>query len=770
MNGATPKNVFEYIRAAAKLRLQLEPWRRDQRFTREEDNIFYAVDTDIVKLFSDPVGNKKYAAVFPGDEDKTSEILAWALGQFIFFRLTEDRPLLVIPPHHEEMDRVFAGITKNALKEQAKLCEVWPNIAKYSQEYIQTQDEDAFISALEKEPLDLVAFVQGGDRGPTAELSRFVEMLAGERLLHIERFVDRRSGSPKPLPMLHDAFDANDFKTLKKLSKDWAERIGKTKGKANSKTAISDDIEVLARLEWINSVLAETGERLVLISGDIALHKAASAYAIDSENSFADLYVRTPTVFMDAPNFLTTSNEDGDKGLQSTNLIGWLDVFLARFKPGSLGYDIRLQGVIDLSDKDGEILAEEFLQNIPDCVSNLQRDWQSFVRLVAVQYSLSLDHEENSKSEHLKKIISEITEKGLQRVKEKVEAKVSQKWLAIWKSATLAGYWSTSALERRTDVALNPNNIPPLRGVPALRFTFEPVQTHVRDLCRSLQHENIISPKFSFDELTEQDPTGYAAVTLYALAFGAAGRWGVTRTMAQQALHIAQTDTRKHDIAKGHEPITGNEAAFLLAWAIRQNAKSVDQLSEARESLDNAKSYKLKATNDDSADIRYESESIALDLTYQLFRIFGEKEIPAHVPSLALCQDRIITLLEDLEQTKDIEDYILLTVKRQLFAFLFCTLLVREFKENEGLSEKEKQRVLLWLPKFKTFLDNNEKCLITCFTQPIYLVTFSLYGPESERSEYAKVATEILNEARINYCQVMPYDTELYSFYKNIVA
>ena len=91
MNDTTLSQEFKYIRDAAKLRLQLEPWRTDKKFGGQEDGIFYAVDTDVVKLFSDPAGLSKYANVFPDDDEYIREILAWALGQFIFFRLTKDR-------------------------------------------------------------------------------------------------------------------------------------------------------------------------------------------------------------------------------------------------------------------------------------------------------------------------------------------------------------------------------------------------------------------------------------------------------------------------------------------------------------------------------------------------------------------------------------------------------------------------------------------------------------------------------------------------------
>lgn len=769
MNDTTPVREFKYIRDAAELRLRLEPWRTDQEFGGQGDGIFYAVDTNIVKLFSDPEEKSEYIAVFPGDDAYIREILAWALGRFIFFRLTKDRPLLIIPPHHQEMDRVFAGIARNAAKERTEVSDIWPRLEKHLQEYKQTNDMDALVSSLKKKPLNLIRFAYGEGKGYTAELARITELLRHDRLLHIEGYVDRRSGKPWTLPALHDGIDSRNYDTLKKLSKSWSERLGATtsKSKKQRQFLISDDAEVLARLEWINRELEEIGKRLVLISGDPSLQRAAAEYYWNNSHTFADLFIRDPRVFMAAPDFLTAKRmNEGETGKElKPGLIGWLDVFLARFQPGSSGYDKRLrEDVLKLKGPQGDELAHKFLEKIPDGISKLKRDWKQFIRWAGVEYGLG------SSQEHLKKLVKIITKHGLSQVREQVDRQVSKVWHDFWKVATETGYWSTDPLEEQPDGVMDKQQVLPLRGVPALRFTLKWADALSKDLCCTLDHEKIFQDKDSLARLKKEDQSNYTASVIYALAFGAKGRWGVARTLSEFALYIAGHEAHADDLPEGYEPVTGNEAAYVLAWAIRHNVKSAAQLRTARRYLEEATPRKAKATGGDGTDIRYESESIAIDMTYHLFRLFLQEKIPADLPNLAQCQKRILELLRSLELDKQEKEYISLTVKKQLLVYLFCALLLRQFKDKETGMEQEMREILQWLPEFKDILEYKGHRTKTCFTLPTYLCACYLYGMKEQQKKCLIDAKKFLNKKRVQRCYVMPYDEALYAFFMDLVS
>jgi len=196
--------TFQYIRDAAQFRLRLEPWLIDQNFTDHGGTIYYAVDTDVVMLYSDPQKLKKYAYVFSKDTSKTSEIIAWALGKYIFFSLTGKEPLIIIPPHHLELEAVINGIACEADKEREAALEHLPQIENAILKYKETKNPDVLVSLFRKKPLALINYAYGGREGFNAGLNRITTLLADIRIQYIDRYVDRRKGEQTPLPLLQD--------------------------------------------------------------------------------------------------------------------------------------------------------------------------------------------------------------------------------------------------------------------------------------------------------------------------------------------------------------------------------------------------------------------------------------------------------------------------------------------------------------------------------------------------------------------------------------
>ena len=758
MNGTSQRDNLEYIKSAVRLRLLLESWLTDQDFASRGDGIIYAVDTNVVKMFS--AGLTKFSGIFQGDDENTREITAFAIGLFIFFRLTKERPLLLIPPHHLELDNIFAGLARDALKELGEIRDSWPKIEKYFEEYAKTKDINVFISSIKKEPLALIRFMLGS--GYTAELSRITELLKNDRLLHIERYVERHDGKVWTLPVPHDSTDSTDYKTLKNLSKDWLEKLGEEKSKNIPDSLISNDADVLARVEWINNELRGTGRRLVLISADAALQQAASKYYVN-KRKFADLFIRDPRIFVAAPNFLTAEKTNGETTRKSYNLIGWLDVFLAGYLPGQPGYRVRLEEVLLLSGDKANELVDQFLKEIPHAISELRQHWKEFVQLTAVEYSLSTE------GERLKKFVEMVAENNLKQAREKINSMVFQVWRDFWKLATLAGLWSTDAFEKISRDIGQVRDKLPLRGIPPLRFTLEPVHSYVKTLCQTLRYEEVIEQKILFDDITFEDPSNYTAFLLYALAFGAAGRYSVTRNLAEFALEIADKEAYKYKMPKDLEPITGNEAAYLLAWAIRHTMSNSTQLGDAQQYLQGARLRRAKATGGDGADIRYDSESLAIDVTYHFFRVFSGETIPVDIPTLIQCQERSLELLKSIDLDKSEEEYIRITIKRQLITYLFCTIFLRQFKDGETITEQEMQEVLKWLPEFETILVSAQHRILNSFTHPVYLVASYLYGSAERKKEYALAAKDILGGRERQYSYVMPYDEELYGFFGDLI-
>ncbi|MBF0336853.1 MAG: hypothetical protein HQL05_03395 [Nitrospirae bacterium] len=750
---------FSYIKAAAELRLRLEPWKIDQKFKSQGGKIFYAVDTDIVKMFSDPSKMSKYSTVFPGDDKRTREILTWALGRFIFSQLTDDnQPLLIIPPHHQELENVFMSIARDALKEKEEIDLSLTIMNKYVEQYRQDNNLDSLISKLKEGSLDLLLFAFGGGKGAIAELSRITDLLRDDCILHVERYAEDRAEGKWVLPMPPD----DDI--LKNLAKYWSERLSETKSKLRPRPLLLDDAMVMARLGWMNNEMAEDKVRVVLVTGDPALQRAAK-YHVDDEHTFADLYIRDPRVFMASSDFLRIKNTRKDikdeKTERKDDLIGWLDVFLARYYTDNSDYPKNLKEIEQLKDKDRKELVQEFIEKAPNCMVNLKRDWKECVELTAIKYSFS------SEEEQVKSFLKVLEEKGLAQIKEKIELMTSKVWLDFWKFASIAGLGSTGMFEVNKNIKGKLH----LRGVPALRLTVEPFKTMARELCCTLRHQDIISPdqKFLFDNMLKIEQSGYSAFLIHALAFGAKGRWNVCSILSRYALNIADDNEKKSKFPKDHEPITGNEACYLLARAIRHTIKTSEKLSTVKKYMEEAKTRKVRATGEEF-DFRYESEFIGIDMTYHFFRIFIEEEIPEGIPDLSQCQSKIIGLLENPQIDKG-EEYICITVKKQLLVYLFYALLLRQCKDNEpGIEEEAKKVAEKWLPVFDSILGlDSEVCrTITCFTHPVYLAAKHYYKYVPQVKDCSKIPEDITIDNIKDY-YVMYYDERVYDLFIDII-
>ena len=767
------KNItFQYIHDAAYFRLQLDPWITDKRFRNNGGKIYYAVDTDVIKLYSDPSNHKKYARVFAQDSSNTREILAWALGNLIFYALNGTEPLLIIPPHHLEIERVINGIACNAARERDEVIAFLPQLEEAVNKYQRTKKIDPLIQFFKNKPLALINYAMGGVEGVTAELNRITTLLTDVKILHIDRYVDKRDNQDITIPLLQDDIKEEDYDILAELSKSWEQRLKKTKSKSRGKELIADDAEALARLEWINNEWKDKKKRLVIISGDQALHKAARGYIGEYRNNFADMYIRHPMSFLAAPQFLSfvspeksgdITGEDKSKNkIIKLGLMKWFDVFLAQYEPSQEGYAEQLRKIIDTTEKNEQNkIANNYLtdKKRKDSLQNLISDWHEFINLIGFSRGFV------GNDSHT--MIEKIGEKNIDELRQEILEKTETVWERFLQSATEVGFWSTNAFERNVEE----NSIIqlPLRGIPAPRFTLDPVCEYIKELCLTLQHGPIIkkTKDISFQDINRKDPSGYSAFFLFSLAFGAAGRWGVSRTLAKHALDIADNLSPDKQLPSDLEPITGNEASYILAWSIRHGAKNAEMLREAKGYLDQAVERIVKATGKNKSDIRYDSEYIAIYMTAHFFNIFKGQTFTQKIPSLEECHRLIISLLTLLEENTKEEEYIQRTVKKQLFVYLFSGFILRKYKNKDNVPQQQEMEVINYLTAFKELIEGVGPPVKTCFTKPVYLAACSLLADNSKKQKECQAeAKDIIKERKlyINRCSVMPYDEELYEF------
>jgi len=723
----------EYIRSLASLRLDVELWIKDRQFIEQGGQIYYAVDTDTVKLFTNPANNITYAKVFPEENIRTDEILAFAVGEYIFNRLTDETPLLIIPPYDLEIERVAFAVAQKAMNEDKIRNETVPKILKQCKSKRKRPDE--FISCLKEDPLDAILSYSGGKRSAFSELERIKNLLMSKRILHIERYIEKKW----VFPILHED-DPEDYRRLKDLSAKWKDLLKSKKSKWRSDIIIETDARVLANLEWINKEVRTEGKRLILISGDESMREAASGYKIDGE-SFASLFIRNPRIYLAIPDFLCFEEKKVTSRYEK-GLLQWIEVFFAEYGLRDRNYPYNLQDLVNKKHK--------LVKDADETLKELRKQWEEFISYVGVSYI------------PLEKLAEKFAKHTLQDIKRRVEERQQDTLRSFWSTITVTSYSNLNIRKITKEL--------PLRGLPSLRFTLPVIESNIKQLTKTADKKIVRALSENTEEFFRRfvdiDRSGYTAFIYFALAFAAIGRWYAAIALAKHALYIADHEAPKHKLPDGHEPITGSEAAYLLAWAARHNVEFPKGLNKCKKLLKEAGIRKEKATGDKS-DIRFEAELVIIDIIYHFFDLFSanKREKTDNVAPIEDCYDRLLDLIKRSDKERD--EYVKTIIKKQLYSYLFYLFFVRKEKLGEDLSF-EKDNITKYLTDFESILNIKGVVTRTCFTYPVYLCIKYYISENQTIKDRLKEYFNKFYEKYREKCRLMPYDDQLYSFLKRL--
>ncbi len=175
--------------------------------------------------------------------------------------------------------------------------------------------------------------------------------------------------------------------------------------------------------------------------------------------------------------------------------------------------------------------------------------------------------------------------------------------------------------------------------------------------------------------------------------------------------------------------------------------------------------------DEDVLDIRFESEQCALDLTYQLYLLFLNKDIPDTVPSLGDIQKRLIELIDILYKNKE-ADEVRIKTERTMLTNVFFTALLRKFKKKEALGYEKQLRRLL--PRFDKNLATESTTQIqvppiSLRVKTIHLVATWFFSEGEKSKEAIKQLCDILTDIEIKEAIVLPYDQKRFKFLKEII-
>lgn len=748
---STAKQFAALLQAAARQRSLMQPWSEDRRYQAGGGQILYAVDTDVVILFGSPwtesIATKKrakgYAQVFPGDDKDLSIALGQALAEHLFFHLSrENFPLLLLPPMEEEVKGAFDWAADEARKEQVRaggehqaLSRAWIN--GLSKE----KDPQEIMKSLADEAPALARLLVGRT-GHVTELKRLRRLAREGRLMPLDFALEEGwIKDPTLQERLAPPSGLEERMEFRDMRENWFDLLRAAKRETISNTRIYADAQVLARLEWVNERLSGSNAKLLFITGDAALHKAARGVTRNKTQNFAELYLRHPRAYLAEPGVLSPMVRQGGENVR-TPFLDWLDVFLN---------DARTEGHAEpekMTVDELETCAASLLN--PNIARDFRGRWDEYTRHLVLSH---LEGENNAYQGALGKLQGSVDE-ILKQIGEKLSEKLEETWLDCFGTATEAGWGLLFHQSQKGEMRQ--------RNPPILcSDNCTEAQDFVTQLVLSRPSGEGINQKTykqALEALKEQDPSGYMYYLAYAALFAAEGRWRVTDILAKIALQIA--DTRRP------EWVSGREAAYFHAISVRHSARKAKELKEVGKYLDECDKRlaeeRIKRPGLPGGEMRFNAERAALTLTYHLFHLFRKERVPAGLPSLESLQADILAQLDKPyhEEKKFIRSY----VERHLLTNLFTTALLRCHKLKEPV-DKESLR-----PAFKQFAasveDDGEYHIQPSFlAKAVHLAAAYWLSktPGGKEFAYQKLRLHLDDEYIRKNC-VFPYDKARFEF------
>lgn len=684
--------------ASYRLREVLDNMRAIWRSSLEEASPdgamdLYFVDADVVTMFMAPYKNHNYGALLRYDSyarrDAGSELkslearLVEFLGNLIFFQLRPTMPLLLLPGHAEDLERILGNVWKNALSELGEWEQIRSAIEKTQRDVEETSrtklaNADLATSAqtgraqtVEGLLGDIFRSLRG--EGAIGELFRFESLASCDRLRHLDQMpLNDEKGQVRYLPPpLSGAgkYVPSVSRLAHRLNQVMLRRIVT---KPPDKTFwVRRDATALAHLAWLNQLFSEEPwfikahdgsirriRQAVLITGSHLLPQAIDELELEplrtcvtSPLSFLghqlmDEYFRSSAAHQIA------YIDKASQGAQVSALINFFDSMRA-----VLNTAIKSHNTSNISIA---------ISNVRGKHSELTEAWRnrqlfgSHSRMEAVSDAIEFLLKSGRNLDGLKNFLEELS----------VDA-----WQSFARVVTMLSLKSATIDDKVQ------RNIPPVRFsrfVVAASISAELYSTG--DNARAREHAETILDKSTVKKLQKEDPSHYTEFVCYAL-FGLVHRvLRIAEGCTEVAWAIAQEKPTIGDLA---EDIVGDEALYLLAHIIRLRAHRREQLDRAERCIELAMEASRQAPainlDDYVDDIRFRVERFSIHCHQIYFEFFGSVgarnpivRIDKNPNKLKLTYQEGNQLLAEINKTtpRPAELYLFEYVKQQLLVNL----------------------------------------------------------------------------------------------------
>ena len=630
-----PESLARRVRDAASQRLHLLARRNDREFQANDGTVVYSIDTDIVYLHLDPAdarassheasGSRHYTHVFEKDSDDLSIALGKRITEFIFYRLGNQAPTVMLAPLQREVARVFEGIARDAGTEQTavekELHRLGESIGEVDEAFQQAEDESKRLDLLLEHLPALRSFLFGFG-GPSVKLSRLDDLLGRSPLVGLDRLLVRSPALPeatrRALARPGSVADFIDYNLSKEA---WKDRLTKTKSATTPGRNIDADCEVLAWLETVNAG-APGDLRVVHVTGDRAIFDAARSYPpgrSGNEESFAQRYLRDPRAFLAEPEVFFGERDDGRQAPEE--FVQWLNVFLGKFTDES-----SLAELVSGQGPDREVV-ERVLDEYPKTVEDFDARWKDFCGPMALDLAAPSPQGSTPWDQYRDALVryggirvrrddSEFhtLDKMINSLRSMIDARVNETWRECFRVATSTGFellhTRDGSNRSRYAAAIT------FPGYPEVSAFFSAMLRGVETIDRTRAME-------AFDDAPQ-----YVFYLVFAGLFGAEGRWRLARVLAERALAAVPPPDKQS--GEPGEKISGREAYYLKSFAGRLTARNIDALQDAEDSLDGA--YAALATEHKSrrdhpvTNLRFDAERVAFRVSRCLLLRFQQRD------------------------------------------------------------------------------------------------------------------------------------------------
>jgi len=715
------------LRQAAGLFKYAEGWWQDQQFKKKDGQLFYAVDVDVVTMHIAPVDMAAYANIFEQEDSQTPELLARLIGDFIFSRQDPNHrvPLMLLPPHDEELFRIGNAISNKLLREiERGSQELLAAQSSLFKEFESNQDYGKLVQMLcEKAPKLVKLFDER--QGPSSELMRLVNLLEQGRLLNVERYINPSSKWAFPVPNIED--DEEDAQSFGKLQSAWIDWLNASKPPNKPRYALVRDAEALARLEWINQRMEAENQnrRLVLITGSDNIFAAAERH--DNDNDFSILYLRHPRAFLADEAFFRKSAQPSEAQKADFVLLDWLNLFFPTIIQNQ--YLSRTsERLVDPKALDDLLIPSrhEFRSTLvtlrrAETVIPLEdyvNEWSEQVRATAVAWNIKpeLFKTDPERAKQLAQLV--LAHRAGSKLDEVafVSALYKNSLLSLnrlYSAPAWIGLWSQAGAKSEY-----------IKGIPYLDFGMNPrAQEYCNEVIKQLREPKLtVDLVKMYNALAEQDKSNYLAHTVHALAYATKGHWHATRTLCQVAIAVAdQLPVEERGSRKGRE------AAYLAAVATRRLMRNVSDLESASAMLAEA----IKRDEYGHHDLRFDSERWAIVTAKHHLMYFNDVKIP-DVPTLneTLAELKGIIDASSEKRNEDCRNWILRQSLTNLFNVRFIAT------RSNTIPHESIEWVAPYLDMFEKVTASTPEDRLARVT---FEMAYALWGSDSsKRKDYAR--------------------------------